>query len=84
MGTGEKREGHFAEVGEHLENGITPLRRERARDKKHEGFLTNFEAAGRPLPCPVKYLKIQCRLIWWFSALCQRERLRRPCRAQPS
>jgi len=58
-----------AEVRAHLEDGIIPFWRERARDTQYGGYLTNFDARGEVLPMPEKYVNTQCRLTWWFSRL---------------
>lgn len=53
----------------HLDHGIVPFWAERAEDKTHGGFLTNFDSSGKPLDTPEKYVNTQSRLIWWFSRL---------------
>ena len=45
---------------------------ERCEDKQHGGFLTNFDAEGKDLGTPEKYLNTQCRFIWTFSNLVRR------------
>lgn len=59
----------YAEVRRHLEGGIIPFWLERAPDRTHGGFVTNFDADGRALDTPEKYLNTQARMIWWFSRL---------------
>jgi mannose/cellobiose epimerase-like protein (N-acyl-D-glucosamine 2-epimerase family) len=36
---------------------------------QYGGFVTNFDANGKPVEMPEKYLNTQCRMIWWFSQL---------------
>ena len=60
------------EILDHLENGIIPFWCERAPDREHGGYLTNFDEAGRHTGTPEKYLNTQCRLLWWFSRLARR------------
>ena len=60
------------EILDLLENGIVPFWLNRAEDREHGGFLTNFDERGNPLDTPEKYLNTQCRLIWWFSHLHRR------------
>lgn len=42
---------------------------DRCEDKDFGGFLTNFDAEGKDLGTPEKYLNTQCRFIWTFSSL---------------
>ena len=62
----------LSEMKVHLEEGVIPFWLERAVDPEFGGFRTNFDADGKPLPCPEKYLNTQCRFIWWFSTLSRR------------
>jgi cellobiose epimerase len=56
-------------VHEHLYNELIPFWNNRAVDGQYGGFLTNFDASGKPLEMTAKYLNTQCRMIWWFSQL---------------
>ncbi len=58
-----------ARLQQNLEQGVIPFWSSRAVDPAFGGYLTNFDAAGRSLPCEEKYLNTQCRLLWWFSRL---------------
>ena len=58
-----------ASLQKNLEQGVIPFWSSRAMDAQFGGYLTNFDAAGRSLPCEEKYLNTQCRLLWWFSRL---------------
>ena len=43
-------QGHLNTVEDHLNNGIIPFWFERALDKEHGGFLTNFDEQGKERP----------------------------------
>ena len=58
------------ELGAHLDDLVAFW--ERAWDDEHGGFLTRFDADGRPAETPVKYLNTQARLVWWFATLAER------------
>lgn len=36
---------------------------------QYGGFVTNFDANGKPVEMPEKCLNTQCTMIWWFSQL---------------
>lgn len=57
------------EISLHLDEGLIPFWRDRALDREHGGYRTNFDGEGRPRGTGEKYLNSQCRLLWWFSAL---------------
>ena len=59
----------FQKVHNHLYNELIPFWDKRAVDTQYGGFMTNFDANGKPLDMPEKYLNTQCRMIWWFSQL---------------
>ena len=54
---------------EAMRDNIMKFWLDRSEDKKYGGFLTNFDAEGKDIGTPEKYLNTQCRLIWTFSAL---------------
>lgn len=56
-------------VHEHLYNELIPFWDKNAIDKQYGGFMTNFDANGKPMEMPEKYLNTQCRMIWWYSQL---------------
>lgn len=62
----------YAEIAQHLEQGIIPFWLARAWDAEYGGFLTNFDENGAAPDTPEKYLNTQARLVWWFSALSRR------------
>lgn len=55
------------EMKRHLEGELVPFWASRCRDKTYGGYLTNFDAEGRPLGTPEKYLNTQARFVWGFS-----------------
>lgn len=57
------------EIHDHLYNELIPFWDKNAIDSQYGGFLTNFDANGKPVEMTVKYLNSQCRMIWWFSQL---------------
>jgi mannobiose 2-epimerase len=57
------------ELHDHLYNELIPFWNRNAVDKECGGFVTNFDASGKPIEMPEKYLNTQCRMIWWFSQL---------------
>lgn len=57
------------EVHDHLYNELIPFWDRNAVDEQYGGFMTNFDADGKPIEMPEKYLNTQCRMIWWFSQL---------------
>jgi len=59
----------YQSVHRHLNNEIIPFWNKRAVDETYGGFMTNFDADGKALEMPEKYLNTQCRMIWWFSQL---------------
>lgn len=56
-------------IQKHLNNELIPFWDKNAIDKQFGGYMTNFDANGKPLEMPEKYLNTQCRMIWWFSQL---------------
>lgn len=62
-----------ATLRQHLETGIIPFWRDRALDREHGGYLTNFDEHGHHRGTPEKYLNTQCRLLWWFSTLARHQ-----------
>ncbi len=59
----------YKRVYGHLYSELIPFWNINSVDKQYGGFLTNFDANGKPLAMPEKYLNTQCRMIWWFSQL---------------
>jgi len=53
----------------HLETGIIPFWLNNGLDRQHGGYLTCFDANGRPSGDENKYLVTQTRMIWGMSAL---------------
>ena len=62
-------EDDYKTVHEHLYNELIPFWNNKAVDNQYGGFLTNFDANGKPIEMTAKYLNTQCRMIWWFSQL---------------
>lgn len=56
----------------HLENDLIPFWLERAPDRVHGGYLTNFDERGRAKANPHKLIVSQMRLLWWFARLYRR------------
>ncbi len=54
---------------DHLDRELLPFWIERAWDRTHGGFLTNFDEQGRDRGTAEKYLYSQCRQLWFFSHL---------------
>ena len=50
-------------------NELIPFWNKNAVDQQYGGYQTNFDANGKPIDMPEKYLNTQCRMIWWFSQL---------------
>jgi mannose/cellobiose epimerase-like protein (N-acyl-D-glucosamine 2-epimerase family) len=48
---------------------LIPFWDKKAVDMQYGGFVTNFDANGKPVEMPEKCLNTQCRMIWWFSQL---------------
>lgn len=59
----------YNSINKHLNNELIPFWEKRAVDETFGGFMTNFDAEGKVLEMPEKYLNTQCRMIWWFSQL---------------
>jgi len=59
----------YQKVHNHLYNELIPFWDKNAVDKQYGGYQTNFDANGKPVDMPEKYLNTQCRMIWWFSQL---------------
>lgn len=59
----------YKKVNEHLHKELIPFWDSRAEDPDFGGFMTNFDANGKAIEMPDKYLNTQCRMIWWFSQL---------------
>lgn len=58
----------LVEIDDHLQHGIIPFWLRNGIDAQHGGYLTCFDADGRPLPDTRKYLVSQTRMIWGMSA----------------
>lgn len=56
------------ELVEHLERGIIPFWLNNGIDREHGGYLTCFDATGRPIGDYDKYIVTQTRMIWGTSA----------------
>jgi mannose/cellobiose epimerase-like protein (N-acyl-D-glucosamine 2-epimerase family) len=48
---------------------LIPFWDKKAVDMQYGGFVANFDANGKPVEMPEKYLNTQCRRIWWSSQL---------------
>ena len=59
----------LAEVQDHLRDELLPFWRAHGLDTKHGGFLTYFDAQGRPTGETVKTLVCQTRMIYTFSSI---------------
>lgn len=57
------------EIEDHLEYGIIPFWTQRGVDDAYGGFLTCFDAEGKPAGDTDKYIVTQTRMIWGLSAL---------------
>ncbi len=59
----------YKEVNDQLYKELIPFWNKNAVDTENNGFMTNFDANGKPVKMTEKYLNTQCRMIWWFSQL---------------
>lgn len=75
MATKARLQRLFKEVSTHLHEGIIPFWLERAEDLEFGGYYTNYNEDGGPRALTEKYLNSQCRLLWWFSRLAERDHL---------
>lgn len=62
-------ENDYKKVHEQLINELIPFWDNNGIDMQFGGFMTNFDANGKPIEMKEKYLNTQCRMIWWFSQL---------------
>jgi len=66
--TNPKLETALSQLTTHLEEGLLPFWMQNGLDKQYGGYLTCFDAEGKPEADTDKYIVTQTRMIWGMSA----------------